>query len=411
LIGAAVAANVDLQLAAARVEEARSAGGIARSGSSPQLEADASAAVSRQPVIVGPSPSALGVAPANIGAALAGPGASWELDVFHRVRLRTREANARLAASEEDRRAVLVALLADVARYYTELRGLQARLELAGNRVRLAEDEVAMSESLAKAGLGTEIESALAAAHLQAAHASIPPLHADVAAAIQRLSVLTGTDAATLQSQLKTASPLPPVPPSLAVGLPSELLTRRPDIRRAEADRTAAIARLGIARAEAFPHFTLTGSAAGQALQLHDFSLGLGIFNVGPSVSVPVLNGGRIRAGVAVEEARVQETQTAWQSALTRALEETEDALARYAQEQDRQEFLTAEVKQRGIVAELAAVQYRAGLTDYSPVLAANRERIDSEEHLLQSKIALVEDTIALSKALGGGWALDTGGR
>jgi outer membrane protein, multidrug efflux system len=404
LIDATVAANYDLKVATARVEEARAAIGLARSGLFPQVSATGSVAASRQPVIAGANAATLGIAPADFANYQGGLDASWEIDVFHRVRLQVREAGARLAASEEDRHDVLVTLLGDVARYYADLRGLQARLEIARKRVRLEEDAASLSESTARAGFAMELDAINARAQLESARAAVPTLEEEAEVALHRLSVLTGREPGALRALLETAAPLPPVPPALPVGLPSDLLKRRPDIRRAEAELKAANTQLALAKLEYFPRFTLTGSAGAQAVQLHDFTLALGVFHVGPSVSVPVLTGGRIRSDIALQKARTEEAESAWIATILRSLEETENALSRSAREQDREERLAAEADQNGTAVELATVRYKAGLDDYFPVIAAERERLVSEDRLDESRMALVVGAIAICKAIGGGW-------
>ncbi len=193
----------------------------------------------------------------------------------------------------------------------------------------------------------------------------------------------------------------------MPVGLPSDLLARRPDIKSAEAQIAAATARVGVAKADYFPTFTLFGTAGRQAAQLHDLTLGLGnFFAAGPSVSVPVITGGRIRSSVAVQNARVKEATVLYQKTVLGSLEETENALTTYSEEQARREHLQATVHASQDALDLANTQYRAGLVDFLTVLDSERTLFQNQDLLAQSQTALVTDLVALYKALGGGWGV-----
>jgi NodT family efflux transporter outer membrane factor (OMF) lipoprotein len=199
---------------------------------------------------------------------------------------------------------------------------------------------------------------------------------------------------------------LPVVPEAVPVGLPSELLQRRPDIRRVEAQLAAATARVGEARADFFPRFSLTGAAGRQSTQLHLLALGTGnVFSFGPSLSLPLFTAGRIRANVAVQEARVKQAETAYRSTVLTALEETENALVGYSNEQERCERLQRVIRADRTALELAQAQYRAGLADFLTVLDAERVLSEHEGQLAQSQTGVVTRLVSLYKALGGGWS------
>ncbi|HKF57312.1 MAG TPA: TolC family protein, partial [Blastocatellia bacterium] len=215
----------------------------------------------------------------------------------------------------------------------------------------------------------------------------------------------TGQQPGALDRELSSKAPLPVLPPDVPAGLPSDLLTRRPDIQSAEAQLWAATARVGAAKADYFPTFTLLGSAGRQAAQLHDLTLGLGnFFAAGPSISVPVFTGGRIRSNVAVQNARVKQAFAAYQQTVLTSLEETENALVNYADEQSRRDHLEATVRASQDALSLASDQYRAGLTDFLTVLDSERTLFANQDLLAQSQTALVVDLVTLYKALGGGW-------
>lgn len=411
LIRRAAEANYDVKLSLARLEEARAATGIANSSFYPQIGAGVSAKRVRQ-IGVGlvPSSQAPGTVrpqfvPYEANNYLGRFDASWEIDVFGRIRREAEAARANVEASEQDRRNVLISVLGDIGRNYAELRGSQLRLDIANKNVAVAEDEAKLTRDLAHAGQATQRDVAQAEAQLESTRAQVPQLNAAIAASIHRLSVLTGQQPGALDRELSTKSPLPVLPPDVPAGLPSDLLTRRPDIQSVEAQLRAATARVGAAKADYFPTFTLFGSAGRQATQLHELTLGLGnFFAAAPSISLPVFTGGRIRSNVAVQNARVKQAFVAYQKTVLTSFEETENALTNYADEQSRRDHLEATVRASQDALNLATDQYRAGLTDFLTVLDSERTLFASQDLLAQSQTALVVDLVALYKALGGGW-------
>lgn len=411
LIHRTAASNYDLKLSLARVQEARAAAGIARSSLYPQVAAGVSAERVRQNG-VGLVPSAQSprsvrsqTFPYEINDYQGRFDASWELDVFGRIRRQVQAASAEVHAADEDHRNLLITVFGDVGRYYAELRGDQLRLAIANKNVAVAEDELKLTRDLAQAGQVTQRDVAQAEAQLESVRAQIPQLNSAIETSIHRLSVLTGQQPGALENQLGAQSVLPVLPPDVPVGLPSDLLTRRPDIKSAEAQLAAATARVGVAKADYFPTFTLFGTAGRQAAQLHDLTLGLGnFFAAGPSVSVPVFTGGRIRANVAAQNARVKEAEALYQKAVLTSLEETENALTGYAEEQSRRDHLQATVRASQDALDLANTQYRAGLADFLTVLDSERTLFQNQDLLAQSQTALAIDLVALYKALGGGW-------
>ena len=411
LIERAVAANYDLKLATARVDEARAANGLAKSEYYPQINGTSSTTRNREFAVAPlPGPGG-GVTPRPVAFDLSNFrgefDASWELDLFGRIRREVEASKADLAASEQDRRNVLVTLLGDVGRYYADLRGFQARLTIAEQNIATDEDTVGLTRSLSKAGQATERDVAQAQAQLESVRAQVPVLKSNIATTLHRLSVLTGQQPGALDAELAEAAPILVVPPDVPAGLPSDLLERRPDIQRTEAQLAAATARAGQAKADYFPRFTLLGTAGRQASRLHDLSLGLGnYFSVGPSISLPLFTGGRIRSNVAVQDARLKQAAITYQSTVLAALEETENALVNYATEQDRRDRLDAAVSANKTALELANVQYKAGLSDFLTVLQSERDLDATQDLLAQSQASISTDLIALYKALGGGWSV-----
>ena len=406
LIARAEAANFDLKLAAARVEEARANRGVVRSGLAPQVSVAASATTNRQVLYglpVGPLAYETGLYQGQFDM-------SWEADVFGRIRSQVRDATADLVAQENDRRNVLIILLGDVATNYAQLCGYQLRLVIAKRNIGIQQDTLDLTRALAGAGQATDRDVAQAEAQLESTRAAVPQLDTERDISIHRLGVLLGSDPSSLMAELSQDSPLPVAPAAVQVGLPSELLERRPDIRRAEAQLVAATARVGEAKADLFPRFSLTGTAGRESTQLHLLALGMGnVFSFGPSVSLPIFTAGRIRANIAVQEARVKEAEAAYRSTVLTALEETENALVGYSNEQERRDRLQRVIRADRTALELAQVQYRAGLADFLTVLDAERTLSGNEDQLAQSQTAVVTGVVALYKALGGGWPASAG--
>ena len=404
LIERAVKANLDLKLATARIAEARAVRGIAKSGLFPTVEASASATRNRQRVIA-PANGAAAIVPVEFNNFQGGFDASWELDVFGRVRRGLQAANADVAAAREARRDVLVAVLGEVGRTYAELRGFQFRLDIAQKNIATQQDTLDLTKSRATAGLATELDVARAAAQLETTRSVVPSLQSGIEISIHRLSVLLGQEPSALRAEVSPTAPVPMIPPEVPVGLRSELLERRPDVRQAEAQIAAATARIGEAKAEWFPRFTLFGSAGRQASQLHEITLGMGnFFSAGPAVSLPIFTGGRIRSNIRVQDARLQQVVIGYRSTVLSALEETENALVNYSEEQSRRERLENAVKSNEEAVRLSSELYKAGLTDFLSVLDAQRELYANEDLLAQSRAAQAVNLIALYKALGGGW-------
>jgi len=406
LIHRGVTNNLDLRLAAWRVNEARAARGVAKSAFYPSVGVTTSAERLRERVAAfNPDVSAPVFHPVELNNFQVGFDSAWEIDVFGRIRNEVKAASAKVRSAEEDRRDVLVVLLAEVARSYADLRGFELRLEIAEKNIRTEEDTVHLTKTRAAAGLATQLDVSRAVAELETTNAVVPSLRSAIAASIHRISVLLGQEPAALENELETSAPVPVVPPEVPVGVPSELVKRRPDVRRAEDEIAAAAANVKAAKADYFPRFTLLGSAGRQATQLRDLSLSLGnFFAAGPAVSLPIFTGGRIRSNVAVQNARWKQAQIFYQSTVLTSLEETENALVNYSQEQERRDHLQAAVAQSQTALDLSRELYKSGLGDFLSVLDAQRQLYRTEDLLAQSQTAVTTNLIALYKALGGGW-------
>ena len=331
--------------------------------------------------------------------------ASWEIDLFGRLHWAERALGADISAAEEDRRAVLVALLAEIARTYIELRGAQQRLRIAQRHIQAQQDSVEVTQARYQAGLTSALDAAEAGALLANIRAQIPPLQTTVKQTLHRLSVLVGQPPAAFTPALSQDQPIPRADLASDIGLPSELLRRRPDIRRAERELEAATARVGVATTDLFPRLTLTGRLGTQGLDVTDLAKGAGLsWATGPALSWPVFDAGRIRAAIKVQDARQAQALARYEQVILTGLEEVENALVAYSQEQARQQWLTAAITAHTDAVEIATERYLSGLENYLSVALARRALHTAQDAFAQSQTALAAHVIALYTALGGGW-------
>jgi outer membrane protein, multidrug efflux system len=418
LIERAVQSNLDLRLAAARVREARALRGIAASDLGPTINVSGAYTRNRQSENVLPAQvgslnggSATGAAPSGTleqDLFQAGFDASWEIDLFGGVRRSIEAADADVAASVEDLRDVLVTLLSEVARNYVEVRGFQRRIDIAEDNIRSQQETLELTQARFDAGLTSQLDVVQAASQLATTQSQVPTLEASLKQSIHRLSILLGLAPGALLSELFQASPIPPVPPEVPVGLPADLLRRRPDVRRAERQVAAATARIGIAVADLFPKLSLTGALGLQSNLLADLPLGSSRFwSVGPTLSWPIFDAGRIRANIQVQNTREEQRLTQYEQVVLTSLEDVENALVAYSREQTRRSRLAEAVEANQRAVELANELYIRGLGDFLNVLESQRSLFASQSDFVQSEATMSSNLVALYKALGGGWQSD----
>lgn len=403
LVDRAVKSNLDLNVAAARVREARAARRVAAADFWPSVEPTGSYARERL------SRNAQTFAPAGVPLAhnlyQTGFDSAWELDVFGGTRRNVESAEANLAAAEFGRRSVLVTLLGELALNYVEFRGSQRRLAIAADNIKSQQDAVDVTQAKFQGGVSSELDVTQAAALLATTQAAVPSLENALQAAEHHLAVLLAQPPGALREELAPVRPIPAGPPAIPVGLPSELLRRRPDVQQAERQLAAATALVGVATADLFPKFSLTGEASLETLNASDwFSTGSRFWSFGPTVQWRLFDAGRIRANIRVQDARQDEALGAYEKASLTAFEDVENALVAYAKERVRREYLTQAVVADRRSLELADELYRKGLTDFLTVLDAQRSLYQVEDLLVQSEQAVSANVIALYKALGGGW-------
>jgi NodT family efflux transporter outer membrane factor (OMF) lipoprotein len=413
LISRAAQSNLDLKIAQARVREARAEYGIAVGNLLPSVDASGSYARQResqsQP-LVGPGDRLPPGIPFENNFYQSGFDASWEIDVFGGKRRAVESAKAQVAAAEFGKRDALVTLLGEVARNYVEARGYQRQLEIARENIRAQEQSLALTQNRFTNGLANNLDVQQASTLLATTRAVVPTLETALQASIHRLGVLLGQHPEALQTELSAVAPIPAAPPTVPVGLPSELLLRRPDVRLAERQLAAATANIGVAKADLFPKFYLTGVAGFQSVSASDwFDAGSRFWSAGPTVQWNIFDAGRIRANIKVQNARQEQALASYEKTVLASFEDVENALVAYAKEQVRRRSLEDAVKSSQESLRLAKQLYANGLSDFINVLDAQRSLYQAQDQLVQSERTVSTDLISLYKALGGGWEIEPG--
>jgi multidrug efflux system outer membrane protein len=408
LIQRATAHNLDLRFAVANVLEARARRGEARGRWFPTVDALGSYSYNRatdvqvNPSTVDPGPATTG---GNFDAYNLGLDASWEVDVFGRIRRLTESADASLTASVEDYRDVLVILYAEVAINYVQLRAFQARLLYALSNAESQRATLKLTRDRSAAGLAPDLDVRQAELNLASTEAFVPFYEERVARAIHRLGVLVGQHPSSLYAELAPDAPIPTPPESIAVGIPADLMRRRPDIRAAERRVAAQSARIGVETAELYPRFHLLGTfsfSAADAAKM--FTGGAGTYSLGPAVIWNVFDGGRIRSRIRAQDARTEGALAEYENTILIALEEVENSLVAYTREVERRDALARSVVAAQESVELVRVLYLTGLTNFQNVLDTERSLFQQQDRLAESEGLVVENLIALYRALGGGW-------
>ena len=334
--------------------------------------------------------------------------ASWEIDVFGRVRRAIQSADASIQSSVEDRRGVLLTLLSDVATNYIQLRGAQRRLQLALDNLNVQQQTLDLQRQRQRAGTVTDLDVARAEAQVQTTAATVPPLQVTISQSIHQLGTLLGEQPETLYAELTETQPIPPVPDEVPIGLPSGLLRRRPDVRMAERQLAAATANVGVAVANLFPQFSLTGSLGLQSVNTNNLlNYGSRYYSIGPSVSWPIFDAGKLRAQVQVQNALQEQQLLGYQQTVLTALRDVEDALVGYAKQQARRESLQSAVAANRRAVALSQEQYKAGTVDFTTVLDAQLNLFTSQDALASSETMVSTNLVTLYRALGGGWEIE----
>jgi multidrug efflux system outer membrane protein len=403
LVERAVAGNLDLKQAVARVEEARARRGIARGQWFPTIDSLSSYSRTQISEEAFPVPGVGGNAQNRYSVGL---DASWEIDLFGRIRRSTESANASLEATVEDYRDTLVLLLAEVGRAYVDVRTFQQRIDYARSNVRTQRGSLRLTRDRNTAGLVSNLDLRQAELNLATTEALIPSLQIGLTLAINRLGVLLGQHPTALRSELETPAPIPSPPSEILVGLPTELLRQRPDLRSAERQLAAQTAQIGVAKADLYPRLALLGTFAFDALDAAELFTGdAGAFSFGPAVRWNLFDGGRIRANVRAQESLTEQALLGYEQTVLLALEEVEDAFVAYVQENERRDTLQRSVAAADAAVKLVNTLYRTGLTDFQNVLDTERSLFQQQDQLAQSDGQVTQNLIQIYRALGGGWS------
>ena len=415
LVSRAVATNLDAKAAVVRIAQARAQRDIAGADGWPSLSANASGQVNRlsESTPTGALFSKVGSFPGLSGVSIPNPydqyqlglDASWELDLFGRVRRSAEAADADTQASVEDSRAVLVSVLGDVGRSYIDLRGAQVRRQLTQQSIATEAELLDLAAERRRAGLSSEVDIANAAAALSSAQAQLPALDGDISTDINALSKLLAAPPGALRAELATDAPALSAPSAPMIGLPADLARRRPDIREAEARLHAATARVGVAVADLYPRITLSADGGYQAQSLAQLTDWASRFLVaGPTVELPIFDAGRRRATVRLQTAEAQGAAIDYRATVLTALNEVEDALATYGADQARQAALASTVAHDRDAVELARQRYASGIADDIGVLDAQRNLEQNQLASAEAAAAVSGDLVTLYRSLGGGW-------
>ena len=399
LVEQALAANLDLKIAESRVRQARAARTIAGADLWPQLDAAGSYTRSHQ------NQQSVVEQGQRVDLFQAGLDAAWELDFFGGTRRNVEAATADIQAAEEDRRDVMVTLAGEVGTTYLSLRGYQQQIEIAKKNLAAQEHTAEITRKRYEAGFANGLDMANALGQAASTRAQIPVLETAAQQAIYSLSVLLALEPAALVAELAPVGLIPAEPAEIPVGLPSELVRRRPDIRRAEAQLHAATASIGIATADLFPRFFLTGSYGERGDEWQTLGNSRNHFwSVGPSITWPVFAAGRITANIKVQNELQQQALAAYDKTVLTALKDVENALTSYAKEQQHYAALSEAVTNGRKAVDISTRLYKAGRSDFLNVLVSQRALFAYEEAWVQSSRKLATDLVALYKALGGGW-------
>jgi NodT family efflux transporter outer membrane factor (OMF) lipoprotein len=398
-------ANLDLRLASLRLAESRAELGVSKAGLVPAVNGGAAFSANQ-----GSRNGTLSLTPRS---ALDDPynlyqygfDASWELDFWGHVRRAVEQSAANVTATQEAGRDVAVTASAELARDYVRLRGIQRKLQITRQNLGSAQESLRLTQARAAGGLTTDLDVANAAAEVSTIRAQIPALDQQISELSNAIALLLGQPPRALSHELAAARPVPPVPPRVPVGVPSELARRRPDIRRAEAMLHAATAATGVAVADFYPRITLMGNGMLQGLQPANLADWASLaYSIGPSITLPIFDGGRRTRTLELRKAQQQEAAITYQRTVLGALHEVDNALTAYGAEQQRRDELARAVAQDRRAVALARDRYEQGVADFLQVLTAQRALLAAEQDLADSTTTVSTNLVALYKALGGGW-------
>lgn len=393
--------NLDVRQAEASLLAARAQRGIARAALFPTLQAVAGASHS-----YGNTESFSGT---DADLFSNGFDASWEMDIFGKNRRTLEAANATMQASQEDLNDKLVSLFSEVALNYVEVRAYQLVLTITESNLAARAENCDITRWRHEAGLTTQRDVDQARLSLEQVRAQLPALRTALEKGRHRLAVLIGQPPGHLKGLLAEAKPIPVPPHDIAIGVPADMLRRRPDIRSAERQLASQTAQIGVAQAARYPSFSLTGSIGLESLAFSSlYSAGAKTAQAAGSAAWTLFDGGSLRQAVAVQTALQEKALSLYESTVLTALEDVENALVAYANEQERQRALDAAVRAGQSAYRLAQQQYMSGLVDFQTVLDMQQTLLSVQDDLVESEAEVTANVIRLYKALGGGWTPHT---
>ena len=391
-------ANLDLRSALARISEAQAFNRIAGGDRYPDINVDGGFDRTKTTLPV------LGDNPASFWSA--GLATSWEVDVFGRVRRSIEASEAEIGVSIEDYRDVMVSLYAQVAINYVNVRTIQQRLKYAHENVDSQRQTLELVEFRLEAGLVPPYDVAQAKYNLANTEALIPELIPVLENALNQLAILIGQFPGSLDQELSEDSGLPVVETELAIAPPAELLRRRPDIRQAERQLAAQTARIGVATAELYPQFSLTGALTLGASEFGDLDNKVG-WSFSPGVRWNLFSGGKVQGLIDVEESRTKQAAINYEKTVLDALAEVETTMVAMRQEKLRSEKLSEAVDASQESVELVTSGYKAGLSDFQALLDSQRSLFVQQDKLVESEGRAIVAFINLNRAMGGGWSIE----
>ncbi|MDR4506620.1 MAG: efflux transporter outer membrane subunit [Candidatus Brocadiaceae bacterium] len=399
--------NLALKEAFARIKEARAQRGIAAGERYPDIDAGGVALRKRSSHEFRPPTDQKG---STDDFFLLGGNASWEIDFWGKISRSIESSDASLQAAVEDYRNIFVMLYAEVALNYVEIRALQERISFASENANTQRKTLNLTRDRHEAGIAPELDIHQAELNVAKTESLIPDLHRLLTQAVNRLGVLLGQSPNALHAELTQPAPIPKPSDEIYVGLPADILRRRPDIRRAERELAAQTARIGVATADLYPSFSLFGSftlAANDFDSVFEYSRSRSHM-FGPVFRWNIFDGGRIRNQIKAEDARTEQALIHYEQTVLDALEDVENALVAYAKERERQGMLADSVDAAKKSVELVKILYLSGLTDFQNVLDMERALFEQQDTLAESEGETTQNLIRIYKALGGGWAPDS---
>src|ERR1700681_233742 len=406
LVERLVAQNLDLETAAERVIQSMAQRRVAGSQRLPHIEGQSSSTYNRQSPngtlsLLTPAPGA----PLDYALFHDGLTSSGQLDLFGRVRRAVEAADAATLAAVENRHGVALAAVAELAQNYMQLRGTQNRLGISKRNLRLADENVELVNTRFGGGVATTLDLAQARAQRATIAATLPPLRIQEAELINAIGLLLGDAPRALETELRRSRILPRVPRKVPVGLPGTLVRRRPDVREAEARLHEATAQTGVAVANFYPDLTLNGAASVESLHLTNlFSPTSAAFSVGPSISIPIFEGGQLRGALTLRDSQQREAAIFFQKTVLQAWKEVDDALTAYREVQRRRADVARSVTENQAALQAAKQRYSEGAIDFLNVIATQAQLLQSENDLADSDTQIAIDLVNLYRALGGGW-------